>query len=261
MKTLSEARGLPDMQGQGDARSIPLEKAGIKGMLLPMIIFDRSKGQQHITAKISIFTSLPAGKRSAPISTFAGVLNKYSGKMLTTETILEMLGQTRGEERGFLEVEFVYFMEKKSPASQITAPLGYACKFYAELADKFDLTLEAEVPVMTLCPHSKELSGCGAHNQRSTVTIKAKGGIWLDDLIRFAEKAASSEIYPVLKSEDEKIIAERAYANPKLAEDVVRDVTKMMKNDKRIKWFRVSSENFDSNRSHNVYAETSSGNN
>ena len=78
----------------------------------------------------------------------------------------------------------------------------------------------------SLCPCSKEISDYGAHNQRSHVTIRVE---LLDDiswreLCRFAEDAASSEIWSSLKRADEKWITERAYENPKFVEDMVRDV-------------------------------------
>ena len=82
------------------------------------------------------------------------------------------------------------------------------------------------MPVKSLCPCSKEISDYGAHNQRSHVTIRVEllAPIAWRELVRFAEDAASSEIWPLLKRADEKWITERAYENPKFVEDLVRDV-------------------------------------
>ena len=52
----------------------------------------------------------------------------------------------------------------------------------------------------------------------------------------------------------EKYVTEKAYDNPKFVEDIVRDVTLKLKEDKRIKWFRVQSENFESIHNHSAYA-------
>ena len=78
----------------------------------------------------------------------------------------------------------------------------------------------------SLCPCSKEIADYGAHNQRSHVTIRieALAELTWRELVRFAEDAASAEIWSSLKRADEKWITERAYENPKFVEDMVRDV-------------------------------------
>jgi GTP cyclohydrolase I len=112
------------------------------------------------------------------------------------------------------------------------------------------------VPVTSLCPCSKGISDYGAHNQRSHVTISArtKGFVWIEELVEYAEKHASSELYGLLKRPDEKFVTERAYDNPKFVEDMVRDIAAELNSDKRIEWYRVESENFESIHNHSAYA-------
>ena len=57
-----------------------------------------------------------------------------------------------------------------------------------------------------------------------TIRVELLQPIDWHELVRFAEDAASSEIWPLLKRADEKWITERAYENPKFVEDLVRDV-------------------------------------
>jgi GTP cyclohydrolase I len=116
------------------------------------------------------------------------------------------------------------------------------------------------VPVKSLCPCSKEISDYGAHNQRSLVTIRAEvlEGVstplsW-QELVRFAEDQASSEIWPMLKRPDEKWVTEHAYQNPKFVEDLVRDVALALNADARIGRYRVDVENFESIHNHSAYA-------
>jgi GTP cyclohydrolase I len=119
-----------------------------------------------------------------------------------------------------------------------------------------DLVVEVAVPVTTLCPCSKEISACGAHNQRGVVrlAVRFKRFIWIEDLIRLVEASASSEVFSVLKREDEKQVTERAYANPMFVEDVVREVAVKLQDDPNIVWFAVDSENFESIHNHSAYA-------
>ena len=91
-------------------------------------------------------------------------------------------------------------------------------------------TVKVVVPVTSLCPCSKEISDYGAHNQRSHVTVRVEllADISWQELVRFAEDSASSEIWPMLKRSDEKWVTERAYDNPKFVEDMVRDILASM---------------------------------
>jgi GTP cyclohydrolase I len=113
------------------------------------------------------------------------------------------------------------------------------------------------VPVTSLCPCSKKISDYGAHNQRSHVTIAAqvKTPIEIEELIAVAEKAASCELWGLLKRPDEKWVTERAYDNPKFVEDLVRDIALALAEDRRIIGYSVESENFESIHNHSAYAK------
>ncbi|NLA75086.1 MAG: GTP cyclohydrolase I FolE2, partial [Deltaproteobacteria bacterium] len=84
--------------------------------------------------------------------------------------------------------------------------------------------------------------------------VRFKNLIWIEDLIRLVEETASSEVYSVLKREDEKFVTEKAYQNPKFDEDIVRDIALKLNDDPNITWFAVESESFESIHNHNAYA-------
>ena len=108
----------------------------------------------------------------------------------------------------------------------------------------------------TLCPCSKEISDYGAHNQRSFVTVswRCTESIWLEEMIELVESLGSAQIFSVLKRPDEKYVTEYAYDHPKFVEDVVRDITAVLRENDRVTWFRVESENEESIHTHNAYA-------
>jgi GTP cyclohydrolase I len=87
-----------------------------------------------------------------------------------------------------------------------------------------------------------------------TLTVRTKRSVWIEELVRFAEEQASSELYGLLKRPDEKFVTERAYDNPKFVEDMVRDVAAALNKDERIEAFIVESENFESIHNHSAYA-------
>ena len=118
-------------------------------------------------------------------------------------------------------------------------------------------TLEVCVPVTSLCPCSKEISDYGAHNQRSHITIRAelRAPMSIEELVRIAEEEASCQVYGLLKRPDEKFVTERAYENPKFAEDLVRDIAVRLNAEERIGRYRLTAENFESIHNHSAFAE------
>jgi len=113
-----------------------------------------------------------------------------------------------------------------------------------------------KTPVTTLCPCSKAISRYGAHNQRGEVTvqIRSRNIVWIEDVIAIVEASASSELYALLKREDEKAVTERAYENPVFVEDLVRNVAVKLNAHPEVTWYKVEAENYESIHNHNAYA-------
>jgi GTP cyclohydrolase I len=84
--------------------------------------------------------------------------------------------------------------------------------------------------------------------------VRARETIWIKDIIDLIEAEASCQLYGVLKRPDEKYVTEYAYDHPKFVEDMVRDVALRLREDPRVRWFSVSSENFESIHNHSAYA-------
>jgi GTP cyclohydrolase-4 len=116
-----------------------------------------------------------------------------------------------------------------------------------------------EAQGMTACPCAQELVSAGArdrlaeqgyepeqiaeileavpvatHNQRGIGTLylgRAEGsGAEFDarELLRIVESSMSSEIYELLKREDERSVVEKAHANPRFVEDCVREMIRQV---------------------------------
>ena len=87
-----------------------------------------------------------------------------------------------------------------------------------------------------------------------TVQIRSTKAIWIEDLIAIVEKSASSELYALLKRQDEKAVTERAYENPVFVEDLVRNVAQRLNARRDVTWYKVEAENYESIHNHNAYA-------
>ena len=74
------------------------------------------------------------------------------------------------------------------------------------------------------------------------------------EMIAIMESSASSELYALLKREDEKAVTERAYENPVFVEDLVRNVALKLNAHPDVTWYKVEAENQESIHNHNAYA-------
>ncbi|HOW83883.1 MAG TPA: GTP cyclohydrolase FolE2 [Spirochaetota bacterium] len=253
-----EKKPLKDIQSEPDDRNIPINKVGVKDISYPVVVLDRNEGVQHTVARVNMYVNLPHHFRGTHMSRFVEILNRYR-KGISTLKIREILDEMKRQldaETAHFEIEFPYFMTKKAPVSGEEAKMEYTCRLTAN-SDEDHYMLEVRVPVLSLCPCSREISQYGAHNQRSimSVKIKARERIWIEDMIAVAESSASSDIYSILKREDEKYITERSYENPVFVEDMVRNAAQTLLSIKGILWFSVESENIESIHNHSAYAQ------
>ncbi len=248
---------LKDVQGQSDARQIPLKQVGINNLSWPLVVKDPRLGQQHTVGKVSLAVNLPHHQRGTHMSRFVEVLGAMKlVEPSAVENLLDSLKEKLEAQKATMTMSFPYFIMKKAPVSGAQAPLEIKCTYEAEKNEKFHFRMIVEVPVHTLCPCSKEISDCGAHNQRAIakMEIEAKQFIWLEELVEIAEKAASSPIYSLLKRPDEKFVTEEAYAHPRFVEDAVREMAILLEEEKRVDWYRVTVESMESIHNHNAFA-------
>ncbi len=150
-----------------------------------------------------------------------------------------------------------YMMKKKSPKTRLECQEVY--DIYADAIVTRDgivrKTIGAKVIAMTACPCAQEISkemafgklqrlGVGdetiieflndmpmpTHNQRGIGTIKIESGddvkISIETIIDIIENSMSSQMYELLKRDDEKHVVECAHKNPKFVEDCVRTMAK-----------------------------------
>lgn len=250
-------KSLRDIQSEPDVRNLPIDKVGVKNISYPIVVLDKADGEQHTVARVNMYVDLPHNFRGTHMSRFIEILNKYR-KGISTLNIREILNEMRSDlsaETAHFEVEFPYFITKRAPVSGEEAKMEYTCRLTGDSSVDY-YTLEVKVPVLSLCPCSREISEYGAHNQRSmiTITIKARGKIWIEDIVAVAELSASSDIYSILKREDEKYITEKSYNNPMFVEDMVRSAAEKLRALRGISWFSVESENMESIHNHSAYA-------
>ena len=250
---------LDDKQSERDHRQLRIDKVGVRGLRFPIQVRDKARSVQNTVATIGLFVDLPKEFKGTHMSRFIEVLNAH-GNIIHVENIRDILLALQEKLKAatsHLEMEFPYFMSKQAPASGKESLMDYIARFdAAACAEEIDFVLTVKANVTTLCPCSKAISTRGAHNQRGEVTVQVrfKQPIWIEDLIVIMESSASSELYALLKREDEKAVTERAYDNPVFVEDLVRNVALQLNAHPDVTWYKVEAENQESIHNHNAYA-------
>ncbi len=260
---------IKDVQNQKDLRNIPIQKVGVRDVEIPLKIErkpqekDDSIELETVYSKVKMSVSLPSCYRGTHMSRFFEILNKYTRESLSSLDIEKVLFDMKNKLEAtdaYAKFDFKYFIKKQAPVSRLESLMCYDCAFEGEVDKEcnYKFYLIVNVPITTLCPCSKEISNYGAHNQRAKLKIKVSYDndkhIWLEDLIKTAESCASSEIYSLLKREDEKFVTETAYENPKFVEDVIRDIVVKLEENDSINFYEVEMQAFESIHNHNAWA-------
>ena len=259
-RTLRHAASkLHDKQSERDYRELRIDKVGVRGLRFPIQVRDKARVVQNTVATIGMFVDLPKEFKGTHMSRFIEVLNAH-GDMVHVENINDILHAMQSKfhaATSHLEIEFPYFLQKKAPVSGMESLMDYTARFDATACHReIDFVLTVQAKVTTLCPCSKAIAAYGAHNQRGVVTvqIRSRKAVWIEDVIGIIESSASSELYALLKREDEKAVTERAYDNPVFVEDLVRNVAVKLNAHHDVTWYKVEAENQESIHNHNAYA-------
>ncbi len=261
----AKAKGkLHDKQSERDHRELRIDKVGVRGIRIPIQIRDKARTWQNTIATVGMYVDLPKEFKGTHMSRFVEVLHTH-GTMVHVENITDILYKMQEKLRAdtaHLEMEFPFFLVKRAPVSGLEGVMDYVARFDATASGKeIDFVLTVKIPVTTLCPCSRAISKYGAHNQRGEVTVQVRSrkAIWIEDLIALVEGSASSELFSLLKRQDEKAVTERAYENPVFVEDLVRNVVVKLNEHPDVTWYRVEAENFESIHNHNAYASIEKG--
>jgi GTP cyclohydrolase I len=250
---------LHDKQSERDYRELRIDKVGVRGLRFPITVRDKERTVQNTVATIGMFVDLPKEFKGTHMSRFIEVLNAH-GNVIHVENITDILLAMQKKfhaATSHLEIEFPYFMVKRAPVTGLQSVMDYVARFDATACkNEIDFVLTVKAMVTTLCPCSKAISSHGAHNQRGEVTvqIRSRKAVWIEDLIAVIESSASSELYALLKRQDEKAVTERAYENPVFVEDLVRNVAVKLNVHPDVTWYKVEAENQESIHNHNAYA-------
>jgi GTP cyclohydrolase IB len=274
---LSKAQNktLEDVQGKVDTRNVPLEAAGVSQVEMPLQVLQKNGKTQTVAATVSMSVALPPEEKGTHMSRFIIQLASWSSEKALSfsamKAFLEELNQRLNSKTAQVEICFKYFIDKKAPVTDGSAPMAYNVRLRGALAGQtLTLFVRLEAAMATLCPCSKSISDFGAHNQRAITTLDLllddtqlntaeASPLWIEDLIALVDEQASCPVFPLLKRADEKWVTERQYTNAKFVEDVVRDASLALREVPAVKGFAVKCEALESIHGHNAWAAHQEG--
>src|SRR5450432_1682751 len=124
---------LDDKQSERDTRELRIDKVGVRGLRFPIQVRDKARSIQNTVATIGMFVDLPKEFKGTHMSRFVEVLNAH-GSVVHVENIAEILRSLQKKlnaATSHLEIEFPYFMSKKSPVSRLESLMNYTARFDA----------------------------------------------------------------------------------------------------------------------------------
>ncbi|MEA2083844.1 MAG: GTP cyclohydrolase, FolE2/MptA family [Thermodesulfobacteriota bacterium] len=108
---------MKDIQNQPDDRRINIKKVGIKGISYPISVLDKKKKIQKTVATVNMYVNLPHLFKGTHMSRFIEILNRFHGdiNLRSFRLILEEMKTKLKAEAAHIEIEFPYFLKKKTP--------------------------------------------------------------------------------------------------------------------------------------------------
>src|SRR5271155_4185832 len=123
-----------DVQGHADTRRIPINRVGIKEIVHPVKVKDRSAGEQHTVATFNMYVNLPHNFKGTHMSRFVEILHRE--REISVDSFQQMLSEmtTRLDaEAGHIEMSFPYFVMKRAPVTGVESFMDYQASLIGEI--------------------------------------------------------------------------------------------------------------------------------
>ena len=141
IKAINKNSSIPDIQGLADTRNLPINKVGIKDIVHPMIIKQRSGNKQSTIANFNMFVNLPHDFKGTHMSRFVQILNQHE-EQITVDSFKEMIIEMRDlleAESGHIEMSFPYFINEAAPVTKVKSLLDYHVTFIGEIKNNIPI--------------------------------------------------------------------------------------------------------------------------
>ena len=241
MKATSPSCAMKDIQSQPDHRRIDIRKVGVKNISYPVTVLDKSQKFQDTVATVNMYVNLPHHFKGTHMSRFIEILNRFRGNISpkSFHLILEEMKEKLQAEAAHMEIEFPYFLKRKTPHANTVGLWKYACRMHGSLHEADDLILEIEVPISPPLPAQTEngLPRSLGHWGIASISLRFKQFFWIEDLIQLVEEVTSHNL-----SWSKNADISSDYSNLSV-EQIAKALGEKLASEPEISWFSLQVEN------------------
>ncbi len=249
-----------DIQNSAPSVRVRLGRAGVVGVRKSLLIGDEEH-QQWFDATFDMYADLDKTRSGVHMSRFSDVLEEVLEENAATvwpriemlaEAVAKAIVERQRVARAEVRIHTSYPLQKWTPMSGRRTQEIYGLLAQAVATTKWSRRMiGVEVEGMVACPCAQDMvhsyartrlqeegfqldaiekmlsvTPLATHNQRGRATLMLGTDQTIDagELVALVESAMSSENYALLKRPDELYIVNKAHANPRFVEDVVREV-------------------------------------
>lgn len=109
---------LPDVQSSKDARNIAINRVGVRGLSMPIVIAGKA-GPQHTIAELTMTVSLPASQKGTHMSRFVALmeLHRQPYDVDVMKALMHEMLESLHAEEGTIEIRFPFLSAKQRPSA------------------------------------------------------------------------------------------------------------------------------------------------
>ena len=252
-----------DIQSGRPAVHVRLGRAGVVGLRKAILIGNKGN-QRWFDARFDLYADLGASQAGVHMSRFSEALEEVLEEStdsawpqieVLAEHLAKIIVQKQKVTRAEVHIHTSFPVEKWTPVSGRRSQEVYGLLAEAVATREGSRRMiGVEVEGMVACPCAQDMvhaysrvrlqeegfsedviekmlsvTPLATHNQRGHATLmigSTQHGQQIDarDLVTLVESGMSSENYALLKRPDELYVVNKAHANPRFAEDVVREI-------------------------------------
>jgi GTP cyclohydrolase I len=213
---------------------------GVKNIAYPITVRDKEKKIQKTVATLNMYVNLPHQFKGTHMSRFVEILNRFHGQinLRSFHLILQEMKNKLQAEAAHMEIEFPYFLKKKSTSTSV-GMVEYKCKMHGSLSTVDDLVLELQVPIS---PPSLGKIGPGlpkslGHWGVAIVRLKFRHFIWIEDIIAMVETVTCHDCSWAQKDPDQ-------FSGTLSVEYLTKSLGEKLQGCADLSWFAVTVKNF-----------------
>ncbi len=226
---------MKDIQSQLDHRRVNIKKVGVKTISYPIAVLDKTKKRQHTVASVNMYVNLPHQFKGTHMSRFVEILNRFHGEidLSSFHDILEEMKERLDAQASHIEINFPYFLKKENRLNSLQS-CRYECQMHGSLENSGELEFRFTVPISLPFKGQKvaSLPASFGHWGNSTVNIRFRRFIWIEDLIQLVEKTIDEEQQHNTRVQD--ILS---------VEKLTGKIAEKLSTREEVKWYSVKVEN------------------